>query len=65
MSARQAEAGAKAGLFRFLGGEGTKVQSPVSMVVSTKVRQWKPVQARNTDGSLVLGLRTWGLARQS
>ena len=55
--------GAEAGLLRFLGGEGTKVMGTVSMVVPVKITTWKPVQAHNDDGSIVIGLRTWGLQR--
>jgi hypothetical protein len=57
-----AREGAEAGLYRFLGGEGTKIQGTVSMVVPVAESMWKPVQARNTDGSVVIGLRVWGLA---
>lgn len=57
-------AGALAGEYRFIGGEGTQVPGPVSMVTKTRVSMWKPVQAHNEDGSAVIGLRTWGLAPQ-
>ena len=60
MSGRLAAAAAKAGMVRFLGGPGTKVASPVSMVVRVRTRQWQPVP---TAG--LLGLRTWGNARSS
>ena len=54
---------AEAGLVRFLGGPGTKIPSPVSMVVASKQRQWQPVPCANTDGSQLLGMRIWGNAR--
>jgi hypothetical protein len=55
---REAVEGAAAGLVRYLGGEGTKIQYPVSMVTATRIDIWQPVP---TAG--VIGLRTWGLPR--
>ena len=51
---------------RFVGGADTRVLTPVSMIVPVGLRgAWAPVQARNVDGSAVLGLRVWGLTRSS
>lgn len=57
---REAKAGVESGEYRFIGGEGTKVQGPVSMVVPIRVKPWQPVP---TAG--LMGLRTWGVPRSS
>ena len=49
---------ARAGLIRFLGGEGTCVPALARMAVPVRTRIWQPVA---TSG--MRGLRTWGLAR--
>lgn len=59
---REAREGAEAGLLRFVGGEGTMVQGPVSMVTTVAVTIWKPVATARPDGSKLMGMRTWGLA---
>ena len=47
---------------RQVGGEDTHIKTPISMIVPVNTtRLWQPVQARNADGSRVMGLRTWGL----
>ena len=58
---REAQEAAKAGLVRFLGGLGTKILDPVSMVVPVAVQMWQPVACHNVDGSSLHGMRTWGL----
>lgn len=62
ISKNKAKAGAEAGEYRFIGGPDTLVPGEVSMIVPTKIRQWKPVQSHMEDGSAVIGLRTWGNA---
>ena len=65
ISKNKARIGAEAGEYRFLGGEGTAIAAagPVTMVVPTKVREWKPVRSSNADGSPLMGMRTWGNAK--
>lgn len=63
MKKREAIEAAQQGLVRFLGGEGTKIQMPVSMVTPTREREWKPQKAHLEDGTPVIGLKIWGLAR--
>jgi len=48
---------------RLVGGQDTKIQFPVTMIVPVALgREWKPVPCRNHDGSMILGLRSWGLS---
>lgn len=51
------------GAVRWVGGEGTCVETPVSMVTLVKVKMWQPVPSRAENGATLLGLRTWGLVR--
>lgn len=51
------------GAVRWVGGEGTCVETPVSMVTLVKVKLWQPVPSRDESGAALLGMRTWGLAR--
>ena len=58
---REAIAGVQAGEYRFVGGEDTKVNGPVSMVTAVRVTMWEPVAANGADGTKLMGMRTWGL----
>ena len=64
ISQKEAKKGVEAGVLRWLGGDETKIKHPVSMVVMVRISVWQPVQACLEDGTKVLGLRTWGLAKQ-
>ena len=59
-SRRVANAGAEAGLYRYLNGpDGT----PVSMVTAAlEPARWSPQQAHNLDGSVIIGFKVWGNA---
>jgi len=59
---REALLGAESGEYRYLGGEDTKIQGPVSMVVKVRATMWRPVATMMPDGRRLVGLRTWGLA---
>ena len=49
---------------RLVGGVDTRVRDAVTMIVPVAVgRMWRPVQAHNVDGSMIMGFRTWGLER--
>ena len=60
----EAAYGAANGAYRFLGGSGTLIAGPVSMVVSVRSTMWKPVVTSMPDGTKLLGMRTWGLKPQ-
>ena len=51
---------------RYVGGADTMMKDAgkVSMIVPVALgRMWQPVPAGNSDGSRLIGMRTWGLAR--
>lgn len=58
---REAVAGAESGEYRFLGGEGTKIQGAVSMVTAVRVTIWRPVSTSMLDGTRLRGFKVWGL----
>ena len=43
---------------RFIGGNNTRLNHPVSMITPVAIREWRPVP---TAG--LLGFRTWGLSQ--
>ena len=57
---REAQAGAEAGILRYLGGADTKIGIVSMVTANVEVgKEWRPVA---TSG--MMGLRTWGLARR-
>lgn len=46
---------------RFVGGADTKVEFVSAIVAVNTSRVWTPVQCHDENGSLLLGMRTWGL----
>ena len=61
---REAKEMVETGSHRWVGGEGTAVLGPVSMIVENRVTIWKPVSTSMPDGTRLPGLKTWGLASQ-
>ena len=63
---REAEAMIAAETHRYVGGNDTTMKDAgkVSMIVPVETgKMWVPVPAGNSDGSRLMGMRTWGLAR--
>lgn len=48
---------------RFVGGADTLVKTPVSMIVPVgEPLMWIPVPCHAADGTMLMGMRTWGNA---
>ena len=62
MKRSEAIAGVQNGEFRFVGGEGTKITRPVTMIVPCRVSPWRPVQAHDETGRRIIGFKVWGVA---
>jgi hypothetical protein len=46
---------------RFIGGHGTKVSKPVTMITKHRITIWTPVSTSMPDGTRLTGFKTWGL----
>lgn len=61
MKKSKALAAVEAETHRFVGGPDTKIEFASAIVEVNTTRVWSPVKCHNEDGSLIMGLRTWGL----
>lgn len=61
MRKKAAQQAVEADTHRFVGGPDTKVEYVSAIVEVDNTRIWSPVKCHDTDGKLIMGLRTWGL----
>ena len=54
----------ESGEARFVGGEGTKVATPVTMIVKKRITIWTPVSTSMPDGTKLKGFKIWGIRPQ-